>query len=91
MSDRLRWFLIAGCAVVAALHAPTAAGLIAQSWSGPYAQPGAGAASSRAFVQAIDALDESASESPADLEPRVGVAPRDRELATLHALPPRGL
>lgn len=91
MSDRLRWFLITGCAVVAALHAPTAAGLIAQSWSGPYAQPGAGAARSRAFVQTIDAIDESASESTADLDPGAEVAPRDRELATLHALSSRGL
>jgi hypothetical protein len=41
MSDRLRWILIVGCAVVAVLHAPTAASLIAQSWSGPYAQPSA--------------------------------------------------
>jgi len=39
MSDRLRWILIVGCAVVAVLHAPTAAGLIAESWSGPYANP----------------------------------------------------
>lgn len=37
MSRRVRWFLLAGCACVCALYAPTSGRLALEAYAGPYA------------------------------------------------------
>jgi hypothetical protein len=82
MSDKLRWILILGCAVVAVLHAPTAAGLIAESWHGPYANPGASGGRDRATALAPDELLPAAPVLEAHHGDGAADAQLERELAT---------
>ena len=81
MSDKVRWLLIVGCAVVAALHAPTAASLVAQSWSGPYVQSGAHT-NSTAYTPTSRATPEQALQTSAAEHARVGSAQLEGELST---------